>query len=302
MARLPLTFSLGLGGSSFEEVLATATAAEAAGFDHVSFGDRPQAPGLDGWTLATAIAARTERVRVFHSTLNLPYRYPQLLAKQAASLDVISGGRLDLCLGAGGTTMASDYDAYGIPMRPVSERLDDLIEAISLMRSLWRQEKVTYEGKHYHLHDAVCEPKPVQGLIPIWTGAGKPRGLRIVGRLADGLLKNQGWGNLEEIETMKATVNASALKSGRDPDTIRFVLGGACYIAATKQESDAYKRENPTARGLVGTIEEILSIIKAYHDAGVDTFQLRLAGGPQSLETMKAFAREVIPAAKAMTA
>src|SRR5260221_9625918 len=102
MARLPLTFSSGGGGSSFDQVLAGAPAAEAAGFDHISFGDRPQAPGLDGWTLATAVAARTGRIRLFHSALNLPYRYPQLQAKQAASLDVISGGRLDHCLGAGG--------------------------------------------------------------------------------------------------------------------------------------------------------------------------------------------------------
>src|SRR5262245_54184547 len=124
MARLPLTFGTGVAGSSFEEALTAATLAERAGFDHISFSDRPQAPGLDGWTLAAAIAARTERVRLFHSTLNLPYRYPQLLAKQAATLDVISGGRLDLCLGAGGTIMAPDYEAYGIPMRSPGERLE----------------------------------------------------------------------------------------------------------------------------------------------------------------------------------
>ena len=95
MARLPVTFAAPAGRGSFEQMVATAKAAEDAGFDSLSFGDRPQAAGLDGWTVAAAIAAWTDRIRLFRTTLNLPYRYPQPIAKQAASLDVISNGRLD---------------------------------------------------------------------------------------------------------------------------------------------------------------------------------------------------------------
>src|SRR3954468_7573780 len=106
MARLPLTFATGAPNSSLDAAIATATAAEEAGFTSVSFGDRPQMPGLDGWILAAALAARTSKIRLFHPTLNLPYRFPQIIAKQAATIDVISNGRLDLCLGAGGTTIS----------------------------------------------------------------------------------------------------------------------------------------------------------------------------------------------------
>ena len=84
--RLPMTFSTRAGNQSFESALATAQAAEAAGFRGVSFSDRPHDPILDGWTLATAVAVRTERIRVFHSTLNIPYRFPSVLAKEAATL------------------------------------------------------------------------------------------------------------------------------------------------------------------------------------------------------------------------
>ena len=98
--RLPVTFGTPAGNQSFDQALATAKAAEAAGFTSVSFSDRPHDPTLDGWTLATAVAARTERIRFFHSTLNVPYRLPSVLAREAATLDIISGGRFDLAASA----------------------------------------------------------------------------------------------------------------------------------------------------------------------------------------------------------
>jgi alkanesulfonate monooxygenase SsuD/methylene tetrahydromethanopterin reductase-like flavin-dependent oxidoreductase (luciferase family) len=301
MARLPLTFGAPAGGGSFDQMVETAKAAEAAGFDSLSFGDRPQAPGLDGWTVAAAIAARTDRIRLFHTTLNLPYRYPQLIAKQAATLDVISNGRLDLCLGAGGTTMSADYDAYGIPLRPVGERLTDLADAIELMRGLWSNEKFTFESKHFQVTDAVCDPKPVQGTIPIWTGASKPRGLRIVGRLADGWIKNRGWASLEEITGMIAIAEKSAVRAGRDPDSIRCVLGGTGFVASKPAEAAEFQAQNPSAAGLVGTPAEILAKIASYHNAGVDTFLVR-PEGTDAAEQLARFGKEIIPEVKRLAA
>ncbi len=141
--------------------------------------------------------------------------------------------------------MSADYDAYGIPMRPVGERLDDLIDAIELMRGLWSNEKFTFEGKNVRVTDAVCDPKPVRGTIPIWTGAGKPRGLRIVGRLADGWIKNRGWASLEEISGMIAIAQKSALRVGRDPDSIRCVLGGTGFVASNPAEAADFQAQNP---------------------------------------------------------
>jgi alkanesulfonate monooxygenase SsuD/methylene tetrahydromethanopterin reductase-like flavin-dependent oxidoreductase (luciferase family) len=283
--------------ATFEGALEAAQAAEAAGYDSIALGDRPQAAGLDGWTLGTAIAARTDKVRLFHTTYNLPYRYPQIIAKQAASLDVISKGRLDLCLGAGGASMSADYVAYGIPMRSAAERLDDLIEAIELMKGLWANDKFTYEGKAFRLQDAVCEPKPVNGTIPIWTGAARPRGLRIVGRLADGWMKNQGWGSVEDMTSMNAVATRAAQRAGRDPDAIRSVLGGQTFVARDAAEAAVYRAENPSAVGLIGTVEEILETIKTYREAGVDMFLVRNQG-PTAREQTQRFASEVMPAAR----
>ena len=199
--------------------------------------------------------------------------------------------------------MTPDYDAYGIPLRAPGERLEVLAEAIGLMRALWTESKVTFEGKYYHVKDAVCDPKPAQGLIPIWTGAGagRPRGLRIAGRLGDGLIKNQGWGTIDDVKAMRATVTAAATRAGRDPDAFRFVLGGQAFVAVTTEESAAYRRDNPNAGGLIGTPDEILATIAAYRTAGVDTFTVRPAPGPGQAALLQRFALEIIPAAKGMS-
>src|SRR5262249_13706121 len=139
--RLPITFGTPAGNQSFESALATTLAAEEAGFSHVSFSDRPHDPVLEGWTLATAVAARTERIRVFHSTLNVPYRFAAVLAKEAATLDIISGGRLDLCLGAGGEANRPLYDSIGVPLGAAGDRLRDLRDCIRILRGMWSNEK-----------------------------------------------------------------------------------------------------------------------------------------------------------------
>ena len=114
--RLPLTFGLRASAEDFPTVLSLAQAAEDAGFTHITFADRPHDPVMDGWTLSTAVAARTEKIRVSHMTLNIPFRYPAVLAKEAATLDLISGGRLDLILGAGDDMNRPLYDSIGVPL------------------------------------------------------------------------------------------------------------------------------------------------------------------------------------------
>src|SRR3712207_4758593 len=146
-ARLPLTFSTSAGNRTPEQSVATARAAEAAGFTSVSFADRPHDPILAGWTLATAVAVQTERIRLFHATLNVPFRYPAVLAKEAATLDIISGGRLDLCLGAGGERNRPLYDTIGVPLAAPGERLQDLRDTIAILRGLWTHERFSHSGR-----------------------------------------------------------------------------------------------------------------------------------------------------------
>ncbi len=301
--RLPVVFSTPAGNDSFERALMVATAAEEAGFTSVAFSDRPHDPILDGWTLAAAVAARTQRIRFWHSTLNLPFRFPAVLAKEAATLDLISGGRLDLCLGAGGEGNRPLYDTVGVPLAAPGERLQDLRDAIAILRGMWSQDKFSYAGRVHKVENAAGEPKPVQRPIPIWVGARMPRSLRLAGQVADGYIKNGGWGSVEELRELNQAVDAAARRAGRDPGALRHLLNGGAFIGSSA-EVEAYRQRTAGApqsgpagvAGLVGTPDEVIGIIHRYREAGVDMFNLRFQA-TDSLEQIKRFGREVIPAA-----
>jgi alkanesulfonate monooxygenase SsuD/methylene tetrahydromethanopterin reductase-like flavin-dependent oxidoreductase (luciferase family) len=299
--RNPIRFNVSVGGPTFEAVLEQAQTAEAAGFDGVSFGDRPHDPVMSGWLLATAVAARTERVRLNHMTLNIPYRYPAVLAKEAVTLDIISNGRLDLCLGAGSDHNRPLYDSIGVTLAPPAERMQALKECIEILRGLWSHERFSYDGRIYHLDGAAGGVKPVQASIPIWVGALQPYSLKLAGRLADGFMKNQGWCTAPEYEPLNDAVTDAARKAGRYPNEIRRIINGAAYVARDPGDARAYQERGSGIggfmdAGLVGTVAEILDIIRAYRHAGVDTFGIRFPAG-QVIEQMQRFGAEVIPEA-----
>lgn len=299
--RLPVRFTTPINGPTFEAVLEQAQAAEAAGFSGISFLDRPHDPVLDGWTLATAVAARTERIRLYHTTLNIPYRFPAVMAKEAATFDIISHGRLDLCLGAGGEGNRSLYDSIGVPLAAPADRLRGLREYIAILRGLWANEKFSYEGRIYSVDNAEGGVKPVQESIPIWVGARMPRSLRLTGQLADGFIKNQGWTTPEEMRQMNDAIDDAAREADRYPNLIRRIINGAGYVARDRDDAEANRETGTgigayTNAGLVGTVDEILDIIRAYRAAGVDTFSVRFPAG-QVLEQIRRFGAEVIPEA-----
>lgn len=142
-------------------------------------------PCLEGWTLLAALAARTERLRVGVMVTGNTYRHPAVLAKMAATVDVISDGRLDFGIGAGWNEEESS--AYGIPLYAPGERIAHLGEACEVIRRLWTERTVTFEGKYYQLRDAYCEPKPIQHPHPpiVIGGSGEQKTLRVVARYAD---------------------------------------------------------------------------------------------------------------------
>ena len=298
--RLPIWFTTPATGQDFETVLAVAQAAEAAGFSGVSFSDRPHDPIMDGWTLAAAVAARTERVRLHHSTLNIPYRYPAVLAKEAATLDIISNGRLDLCLGAGGEENRLLYDSIGVPLAPPAERMQDLRDAIAVLRGLWSNEKFSHQGRVHQLEDAAGGPRPKQNPLPIWVGARMPRSLRLAGQLADGFMKNRGWTTAEEMAGLNQKVDEAAVNAGRDPRLIRHIINGPAYIARDEADAEAFRADATTSAiyqpgGLIGTVDEVVRTIGDYREAGVDVFGLRFRP-EQALEQIHRFGAEVIPA------
>ena len=155
-------------------------------FDHFYpiYGD-PTGPCFEGWTALSYLAGRTKRLRLGLMVTGNPYRHPAVLANMAATYDVFSEGRLDLGLGAGWNEL--EAGAYGIPFGTMGQRLDQLEEAVQVIRLLFRERVSKFEGVHYQLDDAYCEPKPVQAGGPPLTigGAGEKRTLRIAARWAD---------------------------------------------------------------------------------------------------------------------
>jgi len=197
-----------------------ALAAEAAGLDIVALQDHPyQRRFFDTWTLMAYLAARTERVRFVPDVSNLPLRPPAMLAKAAASLDLLSGGRVELGLGAGAFWDA--IAAMGGPKRSGKESVDALVEAIAILRACWSDERtVKVEGEHYRVAGLHPGPQPAHP-IGIWLGAYGPRMLRITGELADGWLPSLGANMTPQDALVKHhAIDEAARTAGRDPGAI----------------------------------------------------------------------------------
>jgi alkanesulfonate monooxygenase SsuD/methylene tetrahydromethanopterin reductase-like flavin-dependent oxidoreductase (luciferase family) len=206
--------------STVEQIVA----ADQAGLDFVGVQDHPyQWRFFDTWTLLAYAAARTERVRFVPDVLNLPLRLPTLVAKSVSSLDLLSGGRVELGLGAG--AFWDGVEAMGGPRRTPKESVDALEEAVSILRAFWSGERsVNFDGEHYRVRGAHPGPPPAHP-VGIWLGAYKPRMLRLTGRLADGWLPSLGGNYLRPEDAAKghAAIDEAARASGRDPDRIERV-------------------------------------------------------------------------------
>ena len=198
-------------------------AADGAGLDVIGIQDHPyQARFLDTWALIPSLLAQTSRVSMFTDVANLPLRPPAMMAKAAATLDVLSGGRFELGLGAGAFTEI--VARLGGPVRTRGESIDALEEAIDVLRLMWSEApSVSYDGAYYQLADARPGPPPAHP-IGIWLGAFKPRMLRLVGRKADGWLPSLGVLSREELRSAHALIDQTAEQAGRDPRSIRRIL------------------------------------------------------------------------------
>ena len=267
-------FGLNPRGLPYDRIVEAAQAAESAGFATIAFSDRPPEDNLEGWTLATAIAMQTSRIRVTHSTLNVPFRNPALLSKMATALDAVTGGgRLILTLGAGG--QEQHFSSYGIPFGSPGERVDGLRDAIEILRGTWANEQFTYEGKRYSVQEAAVKPKPVNGAIPIFIGAAGPRMLRLTGQVADGWIRNGGWpSDLDAYRAQLAAVEEAAEAAGRDPAAFRRVVNCNAYVG-DEDPSTKLATTFGAPGGVMGTAEQALEIVARYREAGVDTFHVQ---------------------------
>jgi len=232
---VPVRFGLFLSqsGRSWDETLSRFQAAEALGFDHAWLVDHltptagpPDVPIHEAWTLLAAIAARTERIRLGVLVTSNTFRHPSILAKEAVTVDHVSGGRLILGLGAG--WHADEHRRYGIDLPPPAERVDRLEEAIGILVALMSAERTTYEGLHYRLDDAPLEPKPLQRpRIPLLIAAHRPRMIRLAARYADQwdtfpeMAETATDGVTTTVAERVAAFDAACRGAGRDPATIR---------------------------------------------------------------------------------
>jgi alkanesulfonate monooxygenase SsuD/methylene tetrahydromethanopterin reductase-like flavin-dependent oxidoreductase (luciferase family) len=226
----PIEFGTFLTPSALdpERTVALALASEAAGLEYATFQDHPYQPRfLDTWTLMSWVGARTSRIRISANVHNLLLRPPAVLARAAASLDLLTGGRVVLGLGAGGFPQAAE--AMGAPSRTPAESGDALVEAIAVIRELLDTDAaggVFLDHEHFPIRGAKRGPAPAQRPIPIWLGVLRPKGLRLVGRAADGWLPSFGRleHGAESLDAGHAVIDAAARAAGREPRDIRRLL------------------------------------------------------------------------------
>ena len=203
------------------------TLVDQAGFDSCWVFDHLRPMGRDrggdifeAWTTLAAMAALTSRVRLGTLVTGNGYRHPALLAKMAATVDHISGGRLDVGLGAGGDPGADEM--AGFPSRPARERVERLDESARILRGLWTNPSTTFAGRHYQLRDAVSDPKPVQPHLPLWLASnGERRGLHVVAEHADVWLTATFEDQPGDLSRLSEILSDHCRAIGRDPATLR---------------------------------------------------------------------------------
>jgi len=270
--RRPLEFGVSIvpAADELDAARAIVRAAEESGLDLVGIQDHPyQRRFLDTFALIATLLAETERLRFFPDVANLPLRPPATMAKAAATLDRLSGGRLELGLGAGASP--ERVAQMGGPARSPGEAVDALEEAIQVLRLAWSEEEsVSFDGRHYRLAGYEPGPPPAHP-IEIWLGAYKPRMLRLTGSQADGWIPSFGYMKPDEVREAGERVDAAAERAGRDPASVRRAYNFGAP-------------EGPWAETLVGWAT----------DAGIDTFVL----WPEDAGEAERFAGEVVPAVR----
>ncbi len=173
----------------------------------------------------TYVAASTTTIRLGTGILILPQRNPIVLAKEVATLDRLSGGRVELGIGVG--WLEEEFDAIGIPFADRGARADDYVAAL---RALWTQDEATHHGSHSSFDKAISRPRPTQGSVPIVVGGHSKAAARRAGRLGDGFFP--GRGSLEELAALIEVMRASAVEHGRDPDAIEITAGGSGVLGS----------------------------------------------------------------------
>jgi F420-dependent oxidoreductase-like protein len=268
--------------------------------DHLMFGKRPI---LECWTTLATLSSLTTRIRLGTMVLCSSFRNPALLAKMTATLDVISGGRLEFGIGAG--VQKEEHIAYGMPFPEARIRIERMKEAVEIIKKMWTEKKASYKGKHYEINEARCEPKPVQKPHPPITigGGGEKLTLKVTAQYAD----RYDFGYLPSLELYKHKLEVLenyCRAVGRDPQEIEKSCwpGGQVLIARHQKELGEKLLQRKPKRitisdfeklNLVGTPDDCLKKLQPYADLGVTHFMLFFGDLP-SLDGLRLFAGSVM--------
>jgi F420-dependent oxidoreductase-like protein len=308
-ARVKLGVHTGLQNTTDDELRALWRRIEDHGFDWISIWDHFYAADatitaegvtsgpmcLEAVTAHTALALTTERVRCGSLVYCVGYRHPAVLANAMATLDHLSNGRVTLGLGAG--WHQGEFAAYGMPFPPAPVRLRQLNEAIQCIRALLTDDVADFEGEHFSLHAARCEPKPVQPRLPLWVGGGGERvTLRIVAQHADGW--NVPFVTPEAYRAKVDALDAHCARLGRDPADIERSVN----LALAWREDDLRVQFGGSAdyvrpTVLLGSAQQIVDRIGEFADAGAQWVNLAMRA-PFDVEGLDRFAAEVLPAVR----
>ena len=305
----------GQEGVSWEDWLALAKACEAHGVpglfrsDHyLNLGDQPERGSLDAWATISALAAVTSTLRLGTLVSPATFRHPSELAKVVATADHVSGGRVELGLGAG--WHEREHRAYGFEFPAVRDRMDRLAEQLEIVHGTWTEPSFSFSGRYYELSELDAQPRPVQSPHPplLIGGSAKPRSCALAARWADEY--NTPFASLEEVRERKAAVDAACREAGREP--IPFSLMTGCLVGLDREELrekaaalayamgepdrdvDAWLASPPDA-WLVGTVDEVAAQLGELRAAGLSRVMLQHLLHTD-LETVELVGRQLAPA------
>jgi F420-dependent oxidoreductase-like protein len=278
--------------TAYRTMIETAQACERAGYDSIWLYDHfhsvpppPIAtPVFECWTSMMALAERTERVRLGQMVTCTPYRNAAYLAKVSSCIDVASGGRLEMGIGAG--WYWDEFNSYGYGFPEPRERIGYLADTVEILKRMWSDEKATYEGRYASVKDAFCDPKPLQTPHPpLWIGGGGvKKTLRVVAEHAD---YSNFSGKPHEWVVKRDVLRGHCENIGRDEAEVRSLLDR--YPSLWGEANDS-RREG----GLIGTVQEVVDKIGTYVELGASGFINWYPDYPSN-ESMERFAAEVVP-------
>ena len=260
--------------------------------DHLCWDSKPT---YEAWTVMAFVSSRWPKFEIGSMVLSQSYRNPALLAKMAATLQSLSG-RLILGIGAG--WKEDEYRAYDFRYPKASTRIEQLEETVEIVRRMWTSAgRVTYEGNHYSVHQAYCEPKP-DPVPPIMIGGKGKKTLRVAAKLAD-------WWNISDagFETYRERLEVlrdHCTDIGRDPSSIRLTWFGRLAVGTTQAAAGELGRGQWTTKNaFVGTPGQVVEQMRPFVELGVDYFMLEVLGLPKS-DVIRMVTKDVLPAVRSL--